>query len=535
MPKTSQHSDSEFKRANTRFSSLATSSSKQATRSPAFSTHLTSPARVIQLQQSIGNQAVQRMINGQPAIGRTTANQVQREETNWAKFKNFAGNQAAGFGSNVGRIGNLVDPRPAYSNQAARGGWHNMRRGMGMGAMQLGIGLPLGLAAGAFSGVGRGLATLGAGAYYGAKGLGSNIGQGISALGGALSGAKKKAWDPLTSHQQAQVIGNVGMGIAAGISAIGSGISNMAHGDITIPNGLRTHSDISLMKGGASLESVSSVGQGFSAAGGVATGIGGVINMGSGLGNLFGSKAPGKGYQRGTRGLGRFMLGGGQAFAGAAAAGKAIGTMSGAASPAASFLASALIPAQAALSGVDLIRGSYLLNKARKRKNVLGAAQTDFETMSAAPSNEDALGPEAGYYQQLAAQAQMAKEYQNKRMRNAGLTTAAGVLGVVGAGLTLSGVGAIAGVPLMIAAGLLKAGASLGPIIRDKLNSDKAKRKANKETDWARFMAEHYTDKGVKRILEGMSAESNALDDEKLAAMTLEQRIEVMRKQLMKR
>ncbi len=336
MPKTSQHDTSELIRARTRLNSRTTANrGSTAIHAPARTSDFTSPDAVIHLQRAAGNAAVQRMLDSRPIISRAASSTVQRAD-NWEAFKNFAGNQASGFGNDVGRIGNAVDPRPAYRNQAGRGGWHNMRRGMGMGAMQLGLGLPLGLAAGAFSGLGRGLATLGAGAYYGAKGLGSYIGEGASALGGALSGAKKKAWDPLTGHQQAQAVGNAGMGTAAGVSAIGSGISNLAQGDIAIPDGLRTQSDISLMKGGTALESVSSVGQGFSAAGGIATGIGGAINMGSGLGNLFGSKAPGKGYQRGTRGLGRFMMGGGQAFAGAAAAGKAIGTLSGAASPAAS-------------------------------------------------------------------------------------------------------------------------------------------------------------------------------------------------------
>jgi hypothetical protein len=456
---------------------------------------------------------------------------VQRD--NMTDFAAFAGNQWHGFKGDVGRIGNAIDPRPAYQQQAGRGGWHNMRRGLGMGAAQVGLGLPLGIAAGALSGLGRGLLTLGAGGYYTGKTIGSGLSNAGDLIKSGLMGVKKKAWDPLTGHQQAQAIGSGGMGTAAGISAVGSGMSNMFQGNMALPEGLRTNADISIMQGGKALQNVSEVGQGFNAAGGIATGIGGTINMGSGLGNLFGKNRSLK--QRATRGAGRFLMGGAQAFAGTAAAGKAIGTLQGAATPVASTLASALIPAQAALSGIDIIRGGYLLNKARKRKAALGEAQTDFERMAQTEGNENMLGPDNAYYSSLAAQAQMAKEYQNKRMRNAGLTTAAGVLGAVGAGLTLSGVGAIAGVPLMIAAGLLKAGASLGPIIRDKLDSDKAKQKADKEYDWAKFMARHFTDEGVKRILKGMNAEGIALDEERLATMTIEERTEVMKKQLMKR
>lgn len=529
MPRTSHSVENEHKLAKSRSVARATATKLMTPApDPAF---LSSPSHVIHLQSAIGNQQVQRMLHHQSAISHAPAGAVQRD--NMSDFQAFASNQWRGFQGNVGAIGNAIDPRPAYQQHANRGGWHNMRRGMGVGAAQLGLGLPLGIAAGALSGLGRGLAVLGAGGYYTGKAIGSGLSNVGKTVRSGLMGAKKKAWDPLTGHQQAQTIGNAGMGTAAGVSAVGSSMSSMFQGNMALPEGLRTNADISLIKGGKALENVSEVGQGFNAAGGIATGIGGVINMGSGLGNLFGSNRTAQ--QRATRGFGRFMLGGAQAFAGTAAAGKAIGTMQGVASPAASTLASALIPAQAALSGIDIIRGSYLLNKARKRKAALGEAQTDFEAMAQTEGNENMLGPENAYYQQLAAQAQMAKEYQNKRMRNAGLTTAAGVLGAVGAGLTLSGVGAIAGVPLMITAGLLKAGTSLGPIIRDKLNSDKARQKVDKEYEWARFMAKHYTDEGVKRILRGMSAEGNALDDEKLSSMTFEERTEVMKKQLMKR
>jgi hypothetical protein len=109
-------------------------------------------------------------------------------------------------------------------------------------------------------------------------------------------------------------------------------------------------------------------------------------------------------------------------------------------------------------------------------------------------------------------------------------------LGALGAGLTLSGVGAVAGVPLMIAAGLLKLGGSLWGTIRDKTwGKGKAAAKAQKEMDWAGYMAKNYQDPNVKRILKELGAESIATNDEQMGALTIEQRTEVMKKQLMKR
>jgi hypothetical protein len=512
---------------------------------------LLTPAGVIHLQRTIGNAAVQRMLDQHaPSISRASTNSVQRAG-NWENFTNFAGNQWRGFKGDLSSIGGIIDPRPAYQAQMGRGGWRNQRRAIGGALLQGGFGGIGGLLAGLGSGLGRGAATLGAGAYYGARGLGGYIGEGASALGGALGKSKKKAWDPLTGDQQATMAGNIGGATLSGIGGVGSGLGNMINPNTAIPQGMSNQADISIGQGGAPITQVSDVGQGFSTAGGIGQGLGGLINMGSGARNLFGSKAEGKGYQRFTRGLGRFAVGGAQAFTGAAVAGKAIGTLTGA-SAGASFLSSAVLPAQAALSGIDIIRGTYMLNKARRRKNALRGLQQEFE----GTRNQQTirLGEEGGAYDQynmLAQQAQMAKRYQNQRKRTAGINLAAGVLGGLGAGLTLSGVGAVAGIPLMIAAGLLKLGGSLYGKVRDNTYGRKespegrvkedgtketiAEVKNRKEIEWATYMAKNYTDTNVKRILKEMGAESIALDDEKLAAMDDEQRMRVMWKQLMKR
>jgi hypothetical protein len=541
MPKSLQQNADQFKRAK---APLAARASAQSTPviAPAPSLNLTSPISVIHLQRTAGNAVVQRMLDR-----RVPVNTVQRAE-NWDNFKNFAGGQWEGFKDNMSTIGNLVDPRPAYAVQNARGGWHNQRRAVGGALLQGGLGGIGGLTAGLGIGLGRGLATLGAGAYYGARGLGSYTAQGGRYLGGKIyeggqylgnkiSQGKKRAWDPLTGDQQATTVGNVGGAAISGIGAVGSGLGNLINSNTAIPQGLSNQADISIAQSGAPLTQVSDVGQGFSAAGGIGQGLGGLVNMGSGLGNLFGKKEEGKSYQRATRGAGRMLMGGAQAFTGAAVAGKAIGTLTGAATAGSSFLASAVLPAQAALSGIDIIRGSYMLNKARKRKNALRGTQHEFEQMR---NNQTIrLGEDEGkyqYYNALAQQAQMAKQYQNQRKRTAGINLAAGALGALGAGLTLSGVGAVAGVPLMIAAGLLKLGGSLWGTIRDKTwGKGKAAAKAQKEMDWAGYMAKNYQDPNVKRILKELGAESIATNDEQMGALTIEQRTEVMKKQLMKR
>lgn len=538
-------------RASSRTLHASPSSSPSASLLPIAQASLASPTGVLHLQRTAGNAAVQRMIDRRTSISPTSTPVVQREG-NWDNFKDFAGGQWQGFKGDLGSMGAMMDPRPAYQAHAARGGWHNMRRRAGAGALRGGLGGLLGLLGGMSSGVGRGLATLGAGAYYGARGLGSYAAEGAQSLGKKISAGKKKAWDPLTGHQQATMVGNTGGAVVSGIGAAGGGLGNLINPNIAIPNGLSNQADISIGQGGTPLTHVSDVGQGFSAAGGIGQGLGGMVNMGSGLGNLFGKKEAGKGYQRATRGAGRFLMGGAQAFTGAAVAGKDIGTLTGAATAGSSFLASAVVPAQAALSGIDIVRGSYMLNKARRRKNALRDTQHDFEDQRNQQTIR--LGEEDGEYQYfggLAQQAQMAKQYQNQRKRTAGINLAAGVLGGLGAGLTLSGVGAIAGVPLMIAAGLLKMGGSLYGAVRDRTwgkrqssagrmkddgsRETNAEVKSRKEYEWATYMAQNYQDPNVKRILKDMDAESIATNDETMGALSPEQRIEVMRKQLMKR
>lgn len=131
--------------------------------------------------------------------------------------------------------------------------------------------------------------------------------------------------------------------------------------------------------------------------------------------------------------------------------------------------------------------------------------------------------------------ARLAKKYQTKRQRTAGINLASGLLGGLGAGLVLSGVGAPIGMALMGAAGVLKFGGSIFGTVRDKIFKGKAAAKKQKELDWARTAAKNYKDANIKNVLKAMGAESIALDEDALDEMTEEERVQVMLQQLMKR
>jgi hypothetical protein len=272
--------------------------------------------------------------------------------------------------------------------------------------------------------------------------------------------------------------------------------------------------------GGEKTGSVSEVGQGFGAATGILDGIGGLANMGRGIKNIFGHKREGKGYQRLTRGVGRTGAGMAQTFAGMAMAGKSIGNLAGAAGPAAQFMASAALPAQAALSGIDLIKGTYGLAKATKRKGELRNLQKELNLKDVEKSKF----------------AQLAKQYQSKRQKRAGVNIAAGALGGLGAALTLTGVGAPIGLALMAGAGALKFGGSIWGALRDRTWGKKeAQAKRAKEMDWAKYAAKNYKDQDIQSVLKAMGAEGNALDEETLGQLSEEERTQIMYKQLMKR
>jgi hypothetical protein len=107
---------------------------------------------------------------------------IQRKADNWSKFKNFAKGQGRGFADDQQWW--LNEMNPAHHRGAARVGAPLLTTPFA--ALQMGL-----------SGVGRGLATLGAGAYYGTKGLGQALyGGGKAAVGGL-----KSTFAPANPHQ----------------------------------------------------------------------------------------------------------------------------------------------------------------------------------------------------------------------------------------------------------------------------------------------------------------------------------------------
>ena len=445
---------------------------------------------------------------------------IQRKPSNWSKFKNFAKGQGRGF----------TEDQDWWQDEVGKQKGLGAKVGTGLAvspfaALQMGI-----------SGLGRGLGTLGAGAYDGAKGAGSMAKsgaksawswgkRGIGALGELIGAKKKSRWDPMSADQKSEMAGSNVPNALGGLSAISGGgaelISSLSNtGRLPLSEQMVNADPTRRDMGGNKVFSTSEVGQGFGAATGILGGIGGLTNMGRGIGNIFGHKREGKGYQRLTRGVGRLGAGMGQTFAGITTAGRGIANLAGATGSAAQFMASAAIPAQAALSGVDLVKGTYGLTKATKRKGELRDLQKGLNLKD----------EEKGKF------AQLAKQYQSKRQKRAGATLAAGVLGGIGAGLTLSGVGAPIGLALMAGAGALKFGGAAYGALRDRTWGKKdAAAKKGKEMDWAKYAAKNYKDADIQSVLKAMGAESHALDEETLGEMTEEERAHVMYRQLMKR
>ncbi len=154
------------------------------------------PADIPYLQRTVGNRQVARMLAAQrqlrpqhsrmlpssalnpispavPQVQRSPFHHslIQRKDSNWSKFKDFAKGQGRGFKGDQQWWMDEMNP----SNNKGVGKVGKPLLTSPFAALQMGI-----------SGVGRGLATLGAGAYYGAKGLGSGLYSGGKAIAGGL-------------------------------------------------------------------------------------------------------------------------------------------------------------------------------------------------------------------------------------------------------------------------------------------------------------------------------------------------------------
>ncbi|HZM85883.1 MAG TPA: DUF4157 domain-containing protein [Blastocatellia bacterium] len=270
----------------------------------------------------------------------------------------------------------------------------------------------------------------------------------------ALPEKKETVYDPMQGRQKPGLI-------AAGVGGLGS---------ITVGAGGLT--DL--------LASSSNAAAGAGLGAGGLGAIAGPINTVSGLYNAAKADDP---RQR-REGLLSSAAGLGQTFTGTALGVQSmskLGIASGfTATSGAQFLSSAVLPAQIAMGGVDVVRGGYGLWKAHSRQKQL---------------DEYSRGIGSRVYGDFKDKqfVELAAKYQGKRKRTAVLNTLSGAAAVAGGSLMLTGVGIPVGIALLIGSGLLKAGALFGGKIREKFlnakNSSYGEDKQQKENDWAEHAA----------------------------------------------
>ena len=224
-------------------------------------------ADIMTLQRTVGNQAVLRMLDQRrstvsqpasstssshqdkttspsstlktatPVIARTPTNHIQRA-SNWEDFKNYTKDEWGKGGTYRDRnqqAADFADPRQHYAKHAKKGGKWNKFKGVmsGIGHGAAGLFAP---AFGAGSTLLSGAKTMGAGAYYGMKGIGS----GMSSLGGSAKAAYNKDRNPhgydrnrLPTQGKAAIQGGKPLGAMALGAGTGGGTwagSNMGGG-----------------------------------------------------------------------------------------------------------------------------------------------------------------------------------------------------------------------------------------------------------------------------------------------------------------
>jgi hypothetical protein len=232
---------------------------------------------------------------------------------------------------------------------------------------------------------------------------------------------------------------------------------------------------------------------GGGAAAGLLNAFAGPVSVASGLYNASkgaNTRQKGEGYLSAAAGLG-------QTFTGAALGVDSASKLFSASTAGTRFLSTAVLPAQIAMGGVDVVRGLYGLLKSRKRQKLL-------ERQSRKLHSDD---------QRFA---ELAAKYQGKRQRTAFLNQLSGSAAVIGGTLLATGVGAGAAVPLLIASGALKAASLFGGAIREKYINAKRKvwgwltgekkqsyseEKRAKEDEWVRHGADEIINANNKNVL----------------------------------
>jgi Domain of unknown function (DUF4157) len=269
-----------------------------------------------------------------------------------------------------------------------------------------------------------------------------------------ITGKKQTVYDPMQERQKPPLV-------ASGVSGLGSvtsGVSGLAS---------------------LAASSATAATQGASAAG-VLGAIAGPMNVVSGLYNA--SKA--ENSRQRAEGRLSAVAGLGQTFTGTALGVQSISNLANVSTTGTQALSAAVLPAQIAMGAVDVVRGLYGGIKAHARQSKLKKLSQTVRT------------PEDRKFAQFAA------KYQDKRRRTALLNQASGATAVLGGTMLATGVGLPVAIPLLVASGVLKAGALFGGAIREKYINLKrrfsnwwsgenkpsyAEEKRAKEDEWAEY------------------------------------------------
>lgn len=195
---------------------------------------------------------------------------------------------------------------------------------------------------------------------------------------------------------------------------------------------------------------------GIGATGGVLGTAAGLINVGSGIQNIRhelkeaekGDESWWKRRRFWSRGVGRTGAGLAQTASGVTTAAKGISAAANVSSPALQVLASAALPAQIAMSGVGAIKGGYKAFKASRAISKISELQEENKSYGRS------YGQNAFEMDEVGKLGDLVKKYHSKR-KWAGISKLiSGLAAGVGGVLTLTGIGGVLGIPLMIAGGL---------------------------------------------------------------------------------
>jgi hypothetical protein len=325
-------------------------------------------------------------------------------------------------------------------------------------------------------------------------------------------------WGGSSPDQQVQHVGSR-MGLASGVATAGGGIGTListgaVHGaDERVLDPMLQQADLALRREGGP-QTFSQVGQGFSSASGIASGLQGLVSMGSGLQNIGAEKRLSGRWLR--RGIGRTTTGAGQVFAGMAAAGKGISAMTGATTAGAQFMTAAALPASIAMGSVDVLKGGWGTYKAYKSRQALERKQEEFAFRKYQVNHPGSQSPSLP---KMADFAGFAREYQGKRMGRKVAGMVSGALGVAGGAMMLTGVGLLPGAIVAGLGGLIKVGAGLFGALRDKIAGEEcAKAKKQKEQEMAQFAAEMLGSSAHGKDMEEMLS-SIGMEEKTIAAI----------------